>query len=91
MAVTDDCTGGRPLVTRHATPEEPLSNAISNAVAIASNAAVTALPPLGYTVDPEAMEAVFDTASPNGRFAFEYAGHRVTVSADRTVTVYPLD
>lgn len=90
MEITNDGTARPPLVTRHVDADEPLTGAVANAVAVAANRRTEDLPPLGFTVDADAMESLFDARRPNGWVTFEYADHRVTVRADRTVEVSPL-
>lgn len=48
-------------------------------------------PPLYDVIDPEALDAVFESVAgtdrAHGQVQFEYAGYAVTVSADYAVTV----
>jgi len=65
---------------------------IVETVAANSNTPVTDLPPLFEAVDTDALEALFspspdDPSRFEGTVTFPYAGWRITVSADGSVTV----
>jgi hypothetical protein len=45
--------------------------------------------PLYETIDPDALEALYQHASPE--VSFEYIGYRVTIHSDRTVSVVDMD
>jgi len=51
----------------------------------------TELPPLYDAIDPDALDALLASVRTDGperaSVRFEYAGHRITVSDDRTVTI----
>ncbi|MFC7018883.1 MULTISPECIES: HalOD1 output domain-containing protein [Haloarcula] len=72
--------------TQHRTGSET-GRAVVDAVAEAAGTAPTALPSLTDVVDPDALDALFAGDRANGEVTFRYAGYRVTVSADRRVTV----
>jgi hypothetical protein len=55
----------------------------------ATDTPVGELPPLYDAIDPDALDAVFFGRDTEGCVRFQYAGHTVTVSADRTVDVSP--
>lgn len=43
-------------------------------------------PPLFAVINPDALEAVYESASEQFKVEFEYAGYLVTISGDGTVT-----
>lgn len=72
----------------------PASEAILTAVATATENELLELPPLYSSVDPDALDALFDPlpcgASERGpTVTFEYAGCRVSAKARGTVVVEP--
>ncbi|MFC5973134.1 HalOD1 output domain-containing protein [Halomarina salina] len=50
---------------------------------------LTLSPPLAEFVDPDALDALFETTS--GTVTFDAWGHRITVAADGTVTAADVD
>lgn len=68
-------------------PVDEASRRVVESVADAAGTAPTALPSLTDVVDPDALDALFAGDRTNGQVTFHYAGYRVTVSADRRVTV----
>ncbi|WP_436927549.1 HalOD1 output domain-containing protein [Halosimplex amylolyticum] len=59
-------------------------------VAATTGRSIYQLPPLYDAIDPDALEALVDSSDSGGTslsIAFDYAGHRVTVSADGTVRI----
>lgn len=58
------------------------SQATYNAVAEAKESDPLALPPLGETIDPDALDAIISSAASPGELTveFEYAGCSVTVT-----------
>lgn len=72
----------------------PLNLEITEAIIDQTNLTRDDLPPLYDVIDPDALENVFaprmnGAARPNGRVVFQYAGYRVTVHANRAVTIEP--
>ncbi|MFB6080479.1 MAG: HalOD1 output domain-containing protein [Haloferacaceae archaeon] len=63
------------------------STAVLEAVSASSGVPATDLPPLYDAIDPGALEALFAGRRTSGHVEFRYAGHVVTVDADRTVEV----
>jgi hypothetical protein len=67
------------------------SEEVVRAVAAHDGVDETELPPLYDALDPDALDTVLASARDNGRgrasAAFEYAGHRIVVTDDRTVTI----
>ena len=63
------------------------SRRVVESVADAAGTAPTALPSLTDVVDPDALDALFSGDRTDGEVSFRYAGYRVTVTADRRVTV----
>lgn len=70
----------------------PVSTTIVRRVATATDQSILELPTLYDTIDPEALDAVVDSAGPESsplEIRFTYAGHRVTVDGDGAVTIEP--
>lgn len=70
------------------------SNAVVEAVAIASDREPTAVEPLYESVDPDALDALVgsngtDSEDGEASVSFEHAGHVVTVHSDGSVVVRP--
>lgn len=65
------------------------SNVVVYTVAAHANRAVDELPPLYWSIDPDALDALVGSME-DGAVEFEYADHEVTVVADGSVTVVPL-
>jgi len=64
------------------------SVAVIEAVGAVSNSEPTELPPLVETIDPDALNSLFNSPDSAGRVVFRYLEYTVAVSADRTVRVY---
>lgn len=62
----------------------PIYDVVS-AVAEASGQSHTELSPLLETIDPDALVAFVESAADDAELAFDYCGHRVTVSGDGDV------
>lgn len=72
--------------------ESGLLSDLVRRVAEAKGVEPTDLPPLGYSVDPEALEALVSGEAPEGMaVSFEYCGFDVTVDTDGTVDVAERD
>ena len=80
---------GTETVRRRA--DGPVSTTVVQAVADARGTAQLALPPLADTVDPDALDALCAEGRAPSSVAFDYAGHRVQVAGDGTVTVATTD
>lgn len=65
----------------------PLSTAVTEAIQARTETALTELPPLYDAIDPDALNAMFSGRRTDGWVKFRYAGHVVTVHADRTVEI----
>lgn len=63
-----------------------LSEAIVTAVAEREDAAPTEVPPLYDTIDPDALDRLFDGRRP-GEVTFEYAGYEVTVRGPDRISI----
>lgn len=75
-------------VEYQATGDERLSEAVISAVATAEDSDPMALdPPLYDAIDPDALDALFQSPRVAGRMAFRYHGRTVTVHANRRVVV----
>ncbi|MFB6141652.1 MAG: HalOD1 output domain-containing protein [Halosimplex sp.] len=85
MSATDD--------SDESGPTPPLSERVVSAVAAHRDVEETALPPLFEVLDPDALDALFETpgAVPQGTVTFEYAGCIVECSSDGTVDVRGCD
>ncbi|QRV15714.1 HalOD1 output domain-containing protein [Haloterrigena salifodinae] len=70
-------------------PEKAPSLAVVDAVASASETDPTALPPLYNAIEPDALDAMFESSQPGStrRISFSYNGFDVTVDGGRAVTV----
>jgi hypothetical protein len=72
-------------------PATEYSSAVVSAVAAHDGVDETDLPPLYDAIDPDALDALLasvqDSGSGRASVDFEYAGHRIVVTEDRTVTV----
>lgn len=65
-----------------------VSHAILKRVATETDQDVTELPPLYDVLDPDALEALFDSwDTSTASVTFFYHGFEVTVTGDRTVTL----
>lgn len=68
---------------------QPPSEAVVAAVAAAENVAQTDLPPLFDSIDPDALDSLFESGPlaerSTGTVSFSYAGHEVSVTADGQV------
>lgn len=69
--------------------DRALGPAVVETVSTASGTPVADLPPLRDAVESDALEALFSRGSATGYVRFVYAGHVVTVHADRTIEVSP--
>ncbi|GAA0196599.1 HalOD1 output domain-containing protein [Haladaptatus pallidirubidus] len=67
---------------------------VRNAIAARTDT-ITDCEPLYNTIDPDALNAVFNsTSSPTerrGKVTFDYCGYHVTVLSDRTIELTPID
>lgn len=81
------------LKPRQSTAETDVSvsTLVVNTVSDATEMSVAELPPLYDAIDPDALDALFFSRDTDGYVEFQYAGHTVTVSADRTMEVIPSD
>ncbi|MFC6975366.1 HalOD1 output domain-containing protein [Halomicroarcula sp. GCM10025709] len=61
---------------------------VVQAVAAVDGRPVTKLPPLGAAVDTDGLAAFVTSSTTDGRITFEYAGYRVCVDFDGTVTIH---
>lgn len=66
---------------------DPLSVRIATAVGAATDTDPLDLPPLAATIDPDAVQDLFADADGHRSLSFDYAGTRVTVTADEPVRV----
>jgi hypothetical protein len=68
---------------------------IQAAIAARDGPDTSECPPLYDAIDPDALEKLFAPLSRGGerrgKVMFEYCGYRVTVHADRTVEIDPID
>lgn len=62
------------------------SEAIVTAVAEREDVAVTEVPPLYHTIEPDALDQLFDRRRP-GEVTFEYAGYEVTVRGPDRISI----
>ena len=84
-----------PTHTERTAETDPVSQTVVLAVADATGDDPMELPPLYDTVDPDALNELFDPSTGgavgrSGRVEFTYAGCDVTVHADERVAVSPV-
>jgi hypothetical protein len=83
--------GGAVVTERRFGPDDDeleLSSVVAAAVAEAAGVQTTELDPLYNSgVDPDALNSMFTDASDDARLSFDYAGYRVRVTGDGTVSV----
>lgn len=62
---------------------------VINAVAEESNKSVSELEPLYYSIDPDALNSLFENASGQtvNQLRFTFSGHQVTVDGDGSVGI----
>lgn len=81
--------------TRHDGDDGPLSVAVVEAVATATETDPLEIAPLHRTVDPDALDHLFEPADEDGKASgwlrFSFAGCRVAVRSDGHIGVEPLD
>jgi hypothetical protein len=65
--------------------DDRLSDVVVRAVAIATNSDPRRLAPLGHTVDPDALDAVFRPGGSVRSVEFGYGGYAVHVDAAGTI------
>lgn len=87
---TMDYLDGSPLIETDAGGESITSTVIL-AVSSLTDTAPDDLPPLFETVDPDALDALFQQPRSAGHVAFQYYGHRIEVNADNVIRVYSGD
>jgi hypothetical protein len=75
------------LVRREVDRERPASASIVEAVADAVDAGPTALAPLGYAVDTDALNALLSEGGRSVALSFDYAGVRVRVERSETILI----
>ena len=81
--------------TELAADSQPISQTVVLAVAEATGDDAMELPPLYDTIDPDALNELFDSSTGgaitrSGRVEFTYASCDVTVHADERVAVSPI-
>lgn len=91
MRTSDETSPSTTLVKR-----ESLIERILQTVAAYENVPTTELPPLFDAVDPDALATLFASpaggpARTSGSVTFPYAGYQLTVTADESIDVDPLD
>lgn len=63
------------------------STAVVQAISETTGIDVLDLPPLNNVIDPDSLDGLFSGRDTIGSVNFEYAGHHITVHADRTVDI----
>ncbi|MFH5801618.1 HalOD1 output domain-containing protein [Haladaptatus sp. CMAA 1911] len=76
-----------PSIRTTPTDVESITATVVRAVAEANG--TNPATPLYEVIDPDALEALYQHGSP--KVTFEYIGYRITIHADRTVSVSELD
>ena len=68
---------------------------IQDAIAARDGPEMSECPPLYEVIDPDALDTLFAPlhreSERHGKVIFEYCGYEVTVHADRTVELEPID
>jgi hypothetical protein len=85
MATSEDAAHGG----AEAVPEPSMR--VLEVVSDARDTTVADLPPLYDVVDPDSLDRLFEGRAATGWITFEYVDHYVTVRADGTVDVEPID
>lgn len=78
----------QPLATATVGVSESASIVICETVSEAAGTPIDELPPLGRTLDPDAVDALFPADESRGSLVFQYAGHDVVVTSDGTIEVF---
>jgi hypothetical protein len=78
--------GETPTVSHAIAADGDVVRSVVEAVAAVDNRQPTALPPLGETLDPDALTALTESAA-SVRISFDYCDYRVVVSPE-TVELY---
>lgn len=77
------------------TEKETVSEAVIRTVAVRANKSPRELPPLYDSVDPDALDILFEPTADRSRFGgevrFPFAGYRVRVSTRSPVAVESVD
>ncbi|MFH5800945.1 HalOD1 output domain-containing protein [Haladaptatus sp. CMAA 1911] len=85
------------------TPSDEQTTVAKPSITVLIHAAIAArdgpdmndCPPLYEAIDPDALDALFAPlhreTDRHGKVMFEYCGYRVSVHADRTIELEPLD
>lgn len=81
-------TNAQPLATTTVQKSESVSVTVCEVVSRVSETSIRELPPLGRTVDPDALDAVFQQDVSYGVLSFQYAGYDVSIRSDGTIEVY---
>lgn len=90
-------TRGRDDATYRVRSRESVTEAVVRAASSETGTDRIELPPLYSTVDPDALNRLFahsdsgSTRRPNAVIGFTFAGQRVRVKSDGTITVDPPD
>ncbi|SFS10594.1 hypothetical protein SAMN05216559_3765 [Halomicrobium zhouii] len=73
-------------------PSNPPSTRVAYRLAEESDTAIEALRPLAESIDPEALDALFDgRAAENAYVTFRHEGFTITVTGNGDVLVDPVD
>ncbi|EMA08656.1 hypothetical protein C437_08222 [Haloarcula vallismortis ATCC 29715] len=75
-----------PVIEAHDSDRSVVTTVVQ-AVAATEGRPTEDLPPLGETINPDALTACITDSNTDGHVAFDYSGHRVVVDTDGTVTV----
>jgi len=96
MSEKQSHVGPETELTYEARDDEALSECVVAAVADASEADPARLDPLAETIDPDALDALFDdrydgTARADGVIQFSFCGYDVVACGDGCVSVFGAD
>jgi hypothetical protein len=70
--------------------DEPIGTSLVLCIASIKNILPTQLPPLAQTIDPDALDTIFDDAQ-NATLSFSYAGFDVALDSGDSIELRPLD
>lgn len=76
-------------------PNESASTAVVRAVSAVEGRKPESLPPLAYVLDPDALDALFESRSngqprTGGRLSFVYSGCRVSIDNGEYLSIEPV-
>lgn len=77
--------------TFHLETDEPLSERVVRALAVHSDRPPEAIPPLAESIDPDAIDALFQGQSVSGGLTFRHGGYQITAYNDGEISLKPVN